>query len=39
MRRQPSASGTGLGKRARSIRKPGSAAMPAEYWNTAGMKR
>jgi len=36
---KPSASGTTREKRARSIRKPGSAATPPEYCDTAGMKR
>jgi hypothetical protein len=39
MRAKPSASGTGSAKRARSMRKPGSAATPAEYWNTPGTNR
>jgi hypothetical protein len=29
----PAASGTGLVKRARAMRNPGSAATPPEYWN------
>ena len=36
---KPSASGSGLAKRARSMRKPGSAATPPEYWNGCVMKR
>src|SRR4051812_34715229 len=36
---KPSFSGSGLAKRARSMRKPGSATTPPEYWNGPGMKR
>jgi hypothetical protein len=38
-RTKPCASGTGLRKVTRSMRKPGSAAAPPEYWNTPGMNR
>ena len=33
----PASSGTGSEKRTRSMRKPGSAATPPEYWNGPGM--
>jgi hypothetical protein len=36
---KPSASGSMRSNRTRSISKPGSAAAPLEYWNTAGMNR
>jgi len=39
LRAKPSASGTGLRNRTRSISCRGCAATPAEYWNTLGMKR
>ena len=39
MASKPSASGRDLAKRARSMRKPGSAATPPEYWNWWLMKR
>jgi hypothetical protein len=35
----PSTSGSSRSKRTRSISKPGKAAAPLEYWNTAGMNR
>src|SRR6478672_8156657 len=39
MASKPSASGRDLAKRACSMRKPGSAATPPEYWNWWAMKR
>src|SRR3712207_5229188 len=39
MRAKQGASGTGSAKRTRWMRKPGSAAPPAEYWNTPGTNR
>jgi hypothetical protein len=37
IRAKPSSSASGRARRARSISKPGSAATPPEYWNTALM--
>jgi hypothetical protein len=37
MAANPSASGSGRARSARSISKPGCAATPPEYWNTALM--
>jgi hypothetical protein len=34
---KPSPNGTRREKRTRSMRNPGSAATPAEYWNTPGI--